>query len=470
MRCSGTVRTRAAAVVVALTVGVSGLATARSAAAVCVGDCDGTGHVVLNSLVKMVNIALDQMPVSACDAGDADHDGKIVVNEIVTAVNNFLGSCPIEPTATATPSATETPTSTETATTTPTPTETATFGPLGTRHFELSKAKSPWQVVLGPGFKLTLGGFQGQTNGVVGPAFLDLEAGQPDPNTGLAVINITNASEYIFADANGLAPIVLCIKPVLLPVMRAGVVKCDGGLDYSTVITQDHHLGQVGINGFTPGQCTLMNGTIEGPNEICSAGVVGLQCRAKADCDTAPGAGDGVCGLEVAFCTAGTGGPGGGPVCQSDADCDTDSTSMDGVCGRPGAHPGVCNGQLEVTQLGGDTGPGEMILGPASEFNLTGIPIELSIETAAPCGDEGQGQQIVFALTSGRARGIIDDFSNNFDPPQTVMLDLTGQNFSCAHWTDPAAPGRLVLVAPALDTNPMGGDVISGFTFGGPGS
>jgi hypothetical protein len=41
----------------------------------------------------MVNIALGNTPVTACDAGDANHDGEITVDEILTAVNNALGGC-----------------------------------------------------------------------------------------------------------------------------------------------------------------------------------------------------------------------------------------------------------------------------------------------------------------------------------------------------------------------------------------
>jgi hypothetical protein len=42
----------------------------------------------------MVNIALGDAPVSACEAGDANHDGRITVDEILTAVNDALNGCP----------------------------------------------------------------------------------------------------------------------------------------------------------------------------------------------------------------------------------------------------------------------------------------------------------------------------------------------------------------------------------------
>ncbi len=55
-----------------------------------VGDCGGTGEVTVNELVLMVNVALDQLPLTKCAAGDGNHDGAITVNEIVAGVNNAL--------------------------------------------------------------------------------------------------------------------------------------------------------------------------------------------------------------------------------------------------------------------------------------------------------------------------------------------------------------------------------------------
>ena len=41
----------------------------------------------------MVNIALGNTPVTACDAGDANHNNQITVDEILSAVNNALNGC-----------------------------------------------------------------------------------------------------------------------------------------------------------------------------------------------------------------------------------------------------------------------------------------------------------------------------------------------------------------------------------------
>ena len=42
----------------------------------------------------MVNVALDNAPLSACNAGDANGDGQITVDDVIVAVNNALARCP----------------------------------------------------------------------------------------------------------------------------------------------------------------------------------------------------------------------------------------------------------------------------------------------------------------------------------------------------------------------------------------
>ena len=59
----------------------------------CVGDCDGNGQVTVDETLTMVNIALGNAPVTACEAGDANHDGQITIDEILAAVNNALNGC-----------------------------------------------------------------------------------------------------------------------------------------------------------------------------------------------------------------------------------------------------------------------------------------------------------------------------------------------------------------------------------------
>jgi hypothetical protein len=56
----------------------------------CVGDCKGNGQVTVDEILAMVNIALGNAGMSACETGDANHDGQITMDEILTAVNNAL--------------------------------------------------------------------------------------------------------------------------------------------------------------------------------------------------------------------------------------------------------------------------------------------------------------------------------------------------------------------------------------------
>lgn len=90
---------------------------AGSAAAQCVGDCDGDNTVEPGEIRDAVQIALLELPPSACTA----YSGTIEVDDLVDAVINAIGACPE-----ATPTVTSTVT--PTATITPTPTRTNTPG------------------------------------------------------------------------------------------------------------------------------------------------------------------------------------------------------------------------------------------------------------------------------------------------------------------------------------------------------
>ena len=93
--------------------GTAVLTSSRPAAEAsgCVGDCDGSGDVMVNEIVTIVNIALG--------TGGACLDGvpagaTVDIALIIQAVNNALNECPTVP-ATPTPAArTPTPTSTPT--------------------------------------------------------------------------------------------------------------------------------------------------------------------------------------------------------------------------------------------------------------------------------------------------------------------------------------------------------------------
>jgi CSLREA domain-containing protein len=65
----------------------------ESSATSCVGDCGYDGNVTVNELVLMVNIAIGNALVTACEPGDKNGDANITVDELVTAVNNSLNGC-----------------------------------------------------------------------------------------------------------------------------------------------------------------------------------------------------------------------------------------------------------------------------------------------------------------------------------------------------------------------------------------
>ncbi|HYD49780.1 MAG TPA: hypothetical protein VEB21_15595 [Terriglobales bacterium] len=440
----------------ALSLLIAAAAPAAATTPACAGSCNSDDEVTVDEILTMVNIALGAASADQCADGDVDASGGITVDEILIAINNALEGCGL-------------------------PT-----GDLGTRRFELDPQRSSLKAVLAPGFELTLGTFRGQTNGQETAPFLSLQAGTPDPETGLASVSVTESSEYFYAGAQ-IAGIVFCLKPIL-PAANAGVIDCDGGLDFSIATLVDHVVGQVGQDGFDIAACVAANGEIEGPNQICAAGLSGAECFVNADCDTTTGSGDGLCGLATGLCSSGglfgdsrpcnseddcegtetcrpvrcTAGKEGEP-CRNAGDCDTEGME-DGLCGVQAPHPGACNGPLSINQIGGDSGAGATIIAPQPSLGLSGLPAELSIESALPCGDEGPGQPQPFAMTTGIARTSILNFSGD---AQDLVFEQSGENLSCSNWEN-GTGGRFVLGFPTLHLNPMsGGDLVVGFTFQG---
>lgn len=60
----------------------------------CPGDCNGDGAVTVDEVISGVNIALGNVPVSACPAMDDNGDSDVTVDEILKAVNAALNGCP----------------------------------------------------------------------------------------------------------------------------------------------------------------------------------------------------------------------------------------------------------------------------------------------------------------------------------------------------------------------------------------
>jgi len=59
----------------------------------CTGDCDDSGSVTVDELVKGVNIALGDADLSICPQFDTDGGGVVTIDQIVKAVNAALNSC-----------------------------------------------------------------------------------------------------------------------------------------------------------------------------------------------------------------------------------------------------------------------------------------------------------------------------------------------------------------------------------------
>jgi hypothetical protein len=181
-----------------------------------------------------------------------------------TATNTTTPTRSATATRTPPPSSTASATRPPTATLTPTFTATSTPG-LGTRHFTIDPQTSLLRILP------DLGDFTGFSGS------LDLAAGVPDPVTGLALVNIVSASEFLSVQV-GLQT--LCIKPIV-PVTKAGVLSCSGGVDLGITSSEDHNIGTVGVNGFTADDCMVAGGTVEGPSDphpgVCNGPVeIGL--------------------------------------------------------------------------------------------------------------------------------------------------------------------------------------------------
>lgn len=60
----------------------------------CAGDCNNSGSVTLDELVKGITIALGNAMIGACPAFDLDAGGTATVDELIKGVNAALSGCP----------------------------------------------------------------------------------------------------------------------------------------------------------------------------------------------------------------------------------------------------------------------------------------------------------------------------------------------------------------------------------------
>src|SRR5262245_7463038 len=67
---------------------------APAPAALCRGDCNGDGRVVINELIRAVSIAGGEAAVRLCGPIDTNGDGQVTIDELMGAVGVALGTCP----------------------------------------------------------------------------------------------------------------------------------------------------------------------------------------------------------------------------------------------------------------------------------------------------------------------------------------------------------------------------------------
>ena len=366
----------------------------------CAGDCNGDGVVAINEIILGINALLSGSPPPPECQLDTNGDDAVGVAELVTAIGHLLTACPL-------------------------PT-----GALGTRHFSLDPETSLLvSVISNTPFPQV--GFTG---------FLELTAGEPDPITGIALVDVTDASEFISVDIPLPGAPSICVRPVrdLFPIENAGAVFCNGGVPVGFSLSQDHNIGVV---------------------DTCTAPVAkgaGMRLEEGMPCDADEECASGQCFTE-ADCLAATSG---------------DPFEIPSrVEGPDDSHPGVCNGPTVAAPLPEDSGLGAVFIGTDPVTGLTqGLPVEILTELALPCGDEpdapGAGAIVPLTLTTATAAGQVVDFNN--EEGEILAGEQMGENFSCINWAQEDGPGTLVFSGPLLDQSVVGSvqDLISLFCLG----
>jgi hypothetical protein len=104
----------------------------REVAPPCVGDCDNSGAVTVDEVVRGLSIALGSLPLDQCPPLDCNATGQVTVDCLIEAVDGELTGCASAPTATPTPTGTTIPLSTTTPTSTSPAAPTATSTPTPT--------------------------------------------------------------------------------------------------------------------------------------------------------------------------------------------------------------------------------------------------------------------------------------------------------------------------------------------------
>lgn len=131
-------------------------------------------------------------------------------------------------------------------------------GPLGRRRFSIDPDASFVRSLSGVGAPVEFSGFEG---------WIELEAGEADPASGIAIVSVVDASPVIAVEgfAPGIGSMAVCIVPTpgQFPIANAGVIDCDGGTEIGYGLVIDHNIGVVGVGGFTEQDCLQAGGVVE---------------------------------------------------------------------------------------------------------------------------------------------------------------------------------------------------------------
>ena len=273
--------------------------------------------------------------------------------------------------------------------------------PLGERRFSLSMSST--FGING----LALANFGG---------YIDFSAGKVDPKTGFALVDVAGSSEYLeaFIGFGGLA---LCLKPVT-PVSVAGIIACGKRKPGGKAV----RFTASGASGSDrDGILFRCNAEVNYTTQLAidaNLGVIGVDGFTGEDCDALGG-----------------------------------TVNENGVCVS-----GFIAGQ--INELSSDSG--EMFMAPFG--GLAGFPVEISQESALPCGDEepSGGMSTPIVLTTQRSQGAV--FDANGTPGLTLAFDVFGEPFSCESFSQENGPGILAFAAPQIGL-PILGDGVTQFRF-----
>lgn len=329
--------------------------------------------------------------------------------------------------------------------------------PLGRRRFSLSE--DSYSAIRGLPVAV-------RSSSVAGHLVFD--AGAPDPTTGQAAVDLVDASDFI-AIALPSVQRAICLRPLKeqFPIRNAGSLACTGGIDAGLRITQDHRIGTVDTCrggsreeqpcAATPdcadaGDCNA-DGVI-GVDELLRQAKTVLGLEPVSGCSPADRNSDGILSIDELVLAVSNAfrGP---TTCFAAENC----AALGGALDVVPRHAGICNGPIESTPGGGDSGAGSLVIS---------LPFDVVSEMALPCGDEPEatGQQASILLTTGISTATIRHVN---DSDKVLSEELTGENFSCPDWTREDGPGTLLLAAPVIDA-PSGMsdlyfDIINVFSF-----